>query len=74
LWDKTENSCKARRHFEIDKFMVIEGTHFEIVNSKSNYKEYAKRVFDSVAAVVFQIIFRAEMHVNDVFLFFKNYF
>ena len=36
LWDKTENICKAGRHFEIDKFMVIEGTHFEIVTSKSN--------------------------------------
>jgi hypothetical protein len=24
--------------------------------------------------VAFQIIFRAEMHVNDIFLFFKNYF
>jgi hypothetical protein len=22
----------------------------------------------------FQIIFRAEMHINNVFLFFKNYF
>jgi hypothetical protein len=33
-----------------------------------------KRVFDSVVAVAFQITFRAEMHVNDVFLFFKNYF
>jgi hypothetical protein len=27
-----------------------------------------------VVAVAFQITFRAEMHVNDVFLFFKNYF
>jgi hypothetical protein len=27
-----------------------------------------------VVAVAFQIIFRAEMHVNDIFLFFKNYF
>jgi hypothetical protein len=31
-------------------------------------------VFGSVIVVVFQIIFRAEIHVNDVFLFFKNYF
>jgi GR25 family glycosyltransferase involved in LPS biosynthesis len=28
----------------------------------------------SVVAVVFQIIYCVEMHVNDVFLFFKNYF
>ena len=31
-------------------------------------------VFDSVVAVAFQIAFRAEIHANDVFLFFKNYF
>ena len=29
-------------------------------------------LFDSV--VVFQIIFRAEIYINNVFLFFKNYF
>jgi hypothetical protein len=27
-----------------------------------------------VVAVAFQIAFRAKMHANDVFLFFKNYF
>ena len=27
-------------------------------------------VFDSVIAVVFQIVFHAEIHVNDVFSFF----
>jgi hypothetical protein len=27
-----------------------------------------------VVAVAFQITFRAEMHANDFFLFFKNYF
>jgi hypothetical protein len=31
-------------------------------------------VFDSVVASAFQIIFRAEMHVNDIFSFFKNHF
>jgi hypothetical protein len=31
-------------------------------------------MFGSVVAVAFQITFCAEMHVNDVFLFFKNYF
>ena len=34
----------------------------------------ASGMFGSVVAVVFQIIFCAEMHANDVFLFFKNYF
>jgi hypothetical protein len=27
-----------------------------------------------VVAVAFQITFCAEMHANDIFLFFKNYF
>jgi hypothetical protein len=31
-------------------------------------------VFGSVVVIAFQIIFRAEMHANDIFLFFKNYF
>ena len=31
-------------------------------------------VFGSMVAGVFQIAFRAEMHANDVFLFFKNHF
>ena len=33
-----------------------------------------KNVFSSVVVVAFQIAFRAEIYVNDVFLFFKNYF
>jgi len=32
------------------------------------------RMCGSVVAVAFQIAFRAEIHTNDVFLFFKNYF
>jgi hypothetical protein len=31
-------------------------------------------LFGSVVAVAFQIAFRAKMHVNDIFLFFKNHF
>jgi hypothetical protein len=31
-------------------------------------------VFGSVVADAFQITFRAKMHANDVFLFFKNHF
>jgi hypothetical membrane protein len=31
-------------------------------------------MFGSVVAVAFQITFRAEMHANDIFSFFKNYF
>jgi hypothetical membrane protein len=32
------------------------------------------RVFGSVVVVAFQITFRAEIHANDIFSFFKNYF
>jgi hypothetical protein len=31
-------------------------------------------VFGSVVAVAFQIAFRAKIHANDIFLFFKNHF
>jgi hypothetical membrane protein len=31
-------------------------------------------MFGSVVAVAFQIAFHAEIHANDVFSFFKNYF
>jgi hypothetical protein len=31
-------------------------------------------VFDSMVAGAFQITFRAKMHANDVFSFFKNHF
>jgi hypothetical protein len=31
-------------------------------------------MLESVVAVAFQSAFRAEMHQNDFFLFFKNYF
>ena len=32
------------------------------------------RVFGRAVAVAFQSVFRAEIHLNDIFLFFKNYF
>jgi hypothetical protein len=36
--------------------------------------DHTKRVFDIVVVVAFQIAFRAEIHANDVFSFFKNPF
>jgi hypothetical protein len=33
-----------------------------------------KSVFDNVVAGAFQIAFRVEIHANNIFLFFKNYF
>jgi hypothetical protein len=34
----------------------------------------SNNLFGSVVAVAFQIAFRAKMHANNVFLFFKNHF
>jgi hypothetical protein len=31
-------------------------------------------VIESVVSVVFEIIFYVKIYVNDIFLFFKNYF
>jgi len=43
--------------------------------SNRNIKDYKPfRVFGSVVVVAFQIAFRAEIHANDVFSFFKNHF
>jgi len=36
--------------------------------------KYSKSVYGSVVVVTFQIAFRAKIHVNDIFLFFKNHF
>jgi hypothetical protein len=33
-----------------------------------------ERMFGSLVVVAFQIAFRAEIHANDIFLFFKNHF
>ena len=37
---------------------------------KNNHNHTSKSVFDSVVTVAFQITFRAEMHANNIFLFF----
>jgi hypothetical protein len=44
------------------------------VRKLKKYGEVTMSVFGSVVAGAFQITFRAEMHVNDIFLFFKNHF
>ena len=61
--------------FKIFLFKNIKKSKFFFLNNTFETKnKQTLRVFDSVVAVVFQITFRAEMHANDVFLFFKNYF
>jgi hypothetical protein len=47
----------------------------KILDWNSNFELILYRfLFGSVVAVAFQITFRAKIHANDVFLFFKNYF
>jgi len=48
--------------------------NFTFVFASASASGFALSVFRSVLAVAFQIVFRAEIHVNDVFLFFKNHF
>jgi len=46
--------------------------HFPILSQHTPTR--VKSVFDCMVAGVFQIIFRAKIHANDVFSFFKNHF
>jgi hypothetical protein len=41
---------------------------------ETQYKAKARGLFEIVVAVVVQSVFRLEMHQDDIFLFFKNYF
>jgi hypothetical protein len=42
---------------------------------KSNNKTVKQQsMFDSIVAGAFQITFHVKIHVNDIFLFFKNHF
>jgi hypothetical protein len=43
-------------------------------NKLINLYPPAKRVFESVVAVVFQSFFYSKIHQNNIFLFLKNYF
>jgi len=36
--------------------------------------EIILEVFENIVAVIFQSVFHSEMHQNNIFLFFKNYF
>ena len=49
----------------------------ELLNQRQSilfFLKETKSVFDSVVVRAFEITFRAKMHANDVFSFFKNYF
>jgi hypothetical protein len=45
-----------------------------MLSSFAAFGDEIMSLFDSVVADAFQITFRAKMHANDVFLFFKNHF
>jgi hypothetical protein len=53
--------------------MFFEGS-FLVGQCTVNLFNKLENLFGSVVAGVFQITFRAKIHVNDVFLFFKNHF
>jgi hypothetical protein len=56
-------------------FIIIhENTIFQYIYRGNNESKQLKGLFGSVVAVAFQIAFRAKMHADDFFLFFKNYF
>jgi len=42
--------------------------------SQTISSKQSKRLFESMAVVVFQSVFHSEMHQNNIFLFLKNYF
>jgi hypothetical protein len=42
--------------------------------SRERERERERGMFESVVAVAFQSAFHVELHQNNVFLFFKNYF
>ena len=46
----------------------------QLVEYLLSYLHITIRVFGSVVVIAFQIAFRAEKHVNNVFLFLKNHF
>jgi hypothetical protein len=50
-----------------------------IINVKTNILNRAIKLlltnmFESVIVIIFKSVFHTEMHQNNVFLFFKNYF
>jgi hypothetical protein len=54
--------------------MCVCTPYVAIVLISTGHDMHTKRVFGSVVVVAFQIAFRAEIHANDIFLFFKNHF
>ena len=64
---------------ECGKIRKFESSHFCFVKANMGPQEgspyiMSQSLFGSVVAGTFQITFRAKMHANNVFLFFKNHF
>jgi len=58
---------------EISLYKCQQASSSTSQTSSSSYFS-STSVFDSVVMGTFQITFHAKIHVNDVFLFFKNHF
>jgi hypothetical protein len=54
---------------------IFKGATFQTwLQDLTSLASHINSVFGSVVAGIFQITFRAKMHANDIFLFFKNHF
>ena len=78
MW--SQGKGKIERHFEKSIFKRDSNEYLPVSFSPGRDDSIAMvkqrtggRVFGSVVAVVFQITFRTEKHVNNVLLFFKNH-
>jgi hypothetical protein len=74
-WEYADELCLRFPEFHLeDKVMVCIVIAGNKKRRKQNIEGSGIDMFGSVVAVAFQITFHAEMHVNDVFLFFKIIF
>ena len=67
----------GQTHFETRPDLVMGQLYGPLNKNQSFHGIFlflSKSLFGSVIAGAFQITFRAKMHINDVFSFFKNHF
>ena len=75
FWNEMKTSDVAYLTLHVHRWLGFEQVCHCPPDGKSFYSCWCiSSVFGSVVAGAFQIAFRAEMHANDVFLFFKNHF
>jgi hypothetical protein len=70
---ESKHSYKHNQAFKKEHALPMKLDIFQL-HPSSTGSTYIYSVFGSVVVVTFQIAFCAEIHINDVFLFFKNHF